>query len=130
MDGTCNMDIQTVKGAKNIFFGGEGLFNTVVTGPGKVVVKRSLSISLRLSFTVICQNQAVTDNKLFKNTVEATIGRLHFLCEFFTHRQNKNSLNIVFKPLSFSYHYAFYNNCAYSRHNCREHKHVVPFSYC
>ena len=39
MDGTCNMDIQTVKGAKNIFFGGEGLFNTVVTGPGKVVVQ-------------------------------------------------------------------------------------------
>jgi uncharacterized protein (AIM24 family) len=39
MDGTCNMDIQTVKGAKNIFFGGEGLFNTIVTGPGKVVVQ-------------------------------------------------------------------------------------------
>ncbi len=33
------MDIQTVKGAKNIFFGGEGLFNTVVTGPGKIVVQ-------------------------------------------------------------------------------------------
>ena len=30
------MDIQTVAGAKNIFFGGEGLFNTVLTGPGKV----------------------------------------------------------------------------------------------
>ena len=39
MDGTCSMDIQTVKGAKNIFFGGEGLFNTVVTGPGKIVVQ-------------------------------------------------------------------------------------------
>lgn len=39
MDGTCSMDIQTVKGAKNIFFGGEGLFNTIVTGPGKVVVQ-------------------------------------------------------------------------------------------
>ena len=32
----------------------------------------------------------------------------HFLCEFFTHHQNKNSLNTTFKPLSFSYHYAFY----------------------
>lgn len=30
------MDIQTVPGAKNIFFGGEGLFHTVLTGPGKV----------------------------------------------------------------------------------------------
>ena len=25
--------------AKNIFFGGEGLFNTVVTGPGEVVLQ-------------------------------------------------------------------------------------------
>ena len=30
------MDIQTVSGAKNIFFGGEGIFNTVLTGPGRV----------------------------------------------------------------------------------------------
>ena len=30
------MDIQQVHGAKNILFGGEGLFNTVLTGPGKV----------------------------------------------------------------------------------------------
>lgn len=30
------MDIQMVSGAKNIFFGGEGLFNTVLTGPGRV----------------------------------------------------------------------------------------------
>ena len=30
------MDIQTVPGAKNILFGGEGLFNTVLTGPGRV----------------------------------------------------------------------------------------------
>ena len=39
MDATCSMDIQTIKGAKNIFFGGEGLFNTVVTGPGRVLVQ-------------------------------------------------------------------------------------------
>ena len=30
------MDIQTVSGAKNMFFGGEGMFNTVLTGPGRV----------------------------------------------------------------------------------------------
>ena len=30
------MDIQQVTGAKNVFFGGEGLFNTVLTGPGRV----------------------------------------------------------------------------------------------
>lgn len=39
MSDTCTMDIQTVKGAKNIFFGGEGLFHTVVTGPGKVYLQ-------------------------------------------------------------------------------------------
>ena len=39
MSATCSMDIQTVKGVKNIVFGGEGLFNTVVTGPGEVVLQ-------------------------------------------------------------------------------------------
>lgn len=36
MSVTCQMDIQTVPGIKNMFLGGEGLFNTVVTGPGHV----------------------------------------------------------------------------------------------
>ncbi len=36
MTGTCQMDIQTVPGVKNALFGGEGLFNTVVTGPGHI----------------------------------------------------------------------------------------------
>lgn len=36
MEATCQMDIQSVPGMKNKFLGGEGLFNTVVTGPGKV----------------------------------------------------------------------------------------------
>lgn len=36
MEATCKMEIQTVKGFTNIILGGEGLFNTVVTGPGKV----------------------------------------------------------------------------------------------
>ena len=36
MESTCQMDIQTVPGIKNAVFGGEGIFNTVVTGPGKI----------------------------------------------------------------------------------------------
>lgn len=36
MSVTCQMDIQTIPGIKNMFLGGEGLFNTVVTGPGHV----------------------------------------------------------------------------------------------
>ena len=39
MDATCSMDVQTVKGVKNVLFGGEGLFNTVITGPGHVVLQ-------------------------------------------------------------------------------------------
>ena len=31
-----NMEIKSVPGVKNALFGGEGLFNTVLTGPGKV----------------------------------------------------------------------------------------------
>ena len=30
------MDIRAVSGVKNVLFGGEGLFNTVLTGPGRV----------------------------------------------------------------------------------------------
>lgn len=36
MTTTCSMDVQTISGAKNVLFGGEGLFNTVITGPGRV----------------------------------------------------------------------------------------------
>lgn len=39
MSESCTMEIETVKGAKNIFFGGEGLFHTRVTGPGKVYIQ-------------------------------------------------------------------------------------------
>ncbi len=39
MDASCSLDIVTIKGAKNVLFGGEGLFNTVVTGPGKVTLQ-------------------------------------------------------------------------------------------
>ena len=39
MSGTCSMDIQSVPGVKNMLFGGEGVFNTVVTGPGRVLLQ-------------------------------------------------------------------------------------------
>lgn len=39
MDETCSMDIVSVKGVKNVLLGGEGLFNTVVTGPGRIVLQ-------------------------------------------------------------------------------------------
>ncbi len=36
IESSCSIDIQSVPGLKNKVFGGEGLFNTVVTGPGHV----------------------------------------------------------------------------------------------
>lgn len=36
MEATCSVDVEMVKGLGNIVAGGEGLFNTTVTGPGKI----------------------------------------------------------------------------------------------
>lgn len=36
MSATCQMEIKSVPGVKNMLFGGEGFFNTVISGPGKV----------------------------------------------------------------------------------------------
>ena len=39
MSASCRMEIVSVPGLKNALFGGEGRFNTVVTGPGKLVLQ-------------------------------------------------------------------------------------------
>lgn len=39
MTESVKMDIVTVKGVSNVLFGGEGLFNTKVTGPGRVWIQ-------------------------------------------------------------------------------------------
>lgn len=44
MDETCSIDIQSVPGLKNMVFGGEGVFNTRITGPGKIYLQ-SMPIS-------------------------------------------------------------------------------------
>ncbi len=50
----CSMEIQTVPGVKNMFFGGEGIFNTVVSGPGKIILQtmpvNSVAATLRPFF--------------------------------------------------------------------------------
>jgi uncharacterized protein (TIGR00266 family) len=50
----CTLEIQTVPGVKNMLFGGEGIFNTVVTGPGKIILQTmpasSLATTLRPFF--------------------------------------------------------------------------------
>jgi uncharacterized protein (TIGR00266 family) len=39
MDATCTMEVTTVPGIKNALFGGEGIFNTVVKGPGRIILQ-------------------------------------------------------------------------------------------
>jgi len=39
MDETVKMDVQQVKGVKNVLLGGESLFNTIVTGPGRILIQ-------------------------------------------------------------------------------------------
>ena len=36
MEATCTLDVEMVKGVGNMLLGGEGLFNTKVTGPGRI----------------------------------------------------------------------------------------------
>ncbi len=50
-ESTVKMEIRQVPGVKNMLFGGEGIFNTVLTGPGKVWLQTmpisSLAASIR-----------------------------------------------------------------------------------
>lgn len=46
MTESCTMDVVPVKGAKNMFFGGDGVFHTKVTGPGKVYLQTMPSYAL------------------------------------------------------------------------------------
>ena len=39
MEATCSVDIETVKGVGNALLGGEGFFNTKVTGPGRIWIQ-------------------------------------------------------------------------------------------
>jgi len=39
MSESCTMEIKAVPGVKNMLFGGEGIFNTVITGPGRIILQ-------------------------------------------------------------------------------------------
>lgn len=55
MEETVKFDVITVKGAGNVLFGGEGIFNTKVTGPGKIWIQ-SMPINKLVSVLGIDQN--------------------------------------------------------------------------
>lgn len=57
MDATCSIDIRTVKGVKNMFFGGEGVFNTVVTGPGNIILQTMPINALAAAIAAVLPNK-------------------------------------------------------------------------
>lgn len=58
MDATCQMSVQAISGVKNVLFGGEGMFNTVVTGPGRVIVQ-----TIPIAKTAMALYQHMPQNK-------------------------------------------------------------------
>jgi len=54
MSQSCTMSVEMVKGLKNMIFGREGLFDTVITGPGKVYLQSMTKAHLAamLGYTV------------------------------------------------------------------------------
>lgn len=62
MTETCTMDIEMVRGAKNIFFGGEGLFNTTITGPGKVYLQSMPIMDVANEISVYLPKPDSSDN--------------------------------------------------------------------
>lgn len=59
MDASCSISVDTVKGgAKNMFFGGEGIFNTVVTGPGKITLQTMPKAQLAAQIAAMIPNKS------------------------------------------------------------------------
>ena len=52
MSESCSMEIRSVKGLKNMLFGGEGFFNTAVKGPGRIILQ---SMPISSTATVLYQ---------------------------------------------------------------------------
>ena len=52
MSESCSMEIRSVKGIKNMLFGGEGFFNTAVKGPGRIILQ---SMPISSTATVLYQ---------------------------------------------------------------------------
>lgn len=58
---TCDYDISVQRGIKNMLFGGEGLFVTHVTGPGKVIVQTQPIADLALALHALVPRETHAD---------------------------------------------------------------------
>jgi len=76
-ESTVQFDIQRVKGIKTMFFGGEGIFLTTLTGPGKVVLQ-SMNLSnlaSALAPFMPYQNTSGSNDGLVGTLVKESLGR-------------------------------------------------------
>ena len=78
MDATCSMDIQAVPGLKNMVFGGEGIFNTIITGPGHVYLADHADLPGGRGPAALHAHSEVTDASIQRNRT-ALFGRSGFL---------------------------------------------------
>ena len=62
MSESCTMDLEMVQGAKNIFLGGEGLFHTRITGPGKAYIQSMPVINTAQRLTPYLKINESNDN--------------------------------------------------------------------
>jgi len=58
---TCDYDISFQRGIRNMLFGGEGLFVTTVTGPGKVIVQTQPIADLALALHALVPRESHKD---------------------------------------------------------------------
>ncbi len=68
MDSSCQIDVETVGGLKNIFLGGEGIFNTIITGPGRVVLQ---SMPVSKTANILYPYMPISNSSSSSSTVDA-----------------------------------------------------------
>lgn len=74
MEESCTMDVVAVKGVKNMLVGGEGIFNTVVRGPGKVILQTMpISKVAELLTPVFCRQKIGEGSEDYEKKVEFII---------------------------------------------------------
>lgn len=75
-EATVDYDIQRVKGIKTIFFGGEGLFLTTLTGPGKVLLQSMTLHNLAMALAPFLPRQQTSGRSGIIGTfLDETLGR-------------------------------------------------------
>lgn len=88
MEETCTMDVVKVPGVKNMLLGGEGIFNTVIKGPGKIILQTmpitKVAELLQPFFTEtnIIQCKEVRDEKRILEKGVPSFGSCHFVVQW------------------------------------------------